>query len=56
VAGRTRATNARIAERFARLAHDQIERTCAWLDKQAPPPRVLDQLERIGHDAAELAS
>jgi len=56
VASRTRATNARIAERFARLAHDQIERMCAWLDKQAPPPRVLDQLERTGHDAAELVS
>jgi len=50
----SRETNARIATRFARLAHDQIERTCAWLDQRSPPTRTLDQLERTAHDAAEM--
>jgi len=50
----SRETNARIATRFARLAHDQIERTCAWLDQRSPPTRTLDQLERAAHDAAEM--
>jgi hypothetical protein len=54
VAARTRDTNARMADRFARLAHDQIERVCAWLDKQAPPTRVLDQLERTAQEASEF--
>ena len=54
VTARTRETNARIATRFARLAHDQIERTCAWLDQRSPPTRTLDQLERTAHDAAEM--
>lgn len=53
VAARTRATNARIADRFARLAHDQIEKVCAFLDKQAPPTRVLDQLDRASHEISE---
>jgi hypothetical protein len=54
VAARTRATNGRIAERFTRLAHDQIERTAAWLDRQAPTTKVLDQLERLSHEASEM--
>ena len=54
VAARTRATNARIAERFTRLAHDQIERTVAWLDRQAPSTKTLDQLERLSHEASEV--
>ena len=56
VAARTRDANARIADRFARIAHDQIERVCAWLDQRTPPPRALDQLERTAHEAAEMVS
>ena len=54
VASRTRATNTRIAERFTRLAHDQIERVVGWLDRQAPPTKILDQLERLSHEASEV--
>lgn len=54
VASRTRATNARIAERFTRLAHDQIERIITWLDRQAPPTKTLNQLERLANDASEV--
>jgi hypothetical protein len=56
VAARTRETNTRIADRFARLAHDQIERVVTWLDKRSPPPRVLDQLERTAQEASEMVS
>jgi hypothetical protein len=56
VAARTRATNTRIADRFARLAHEQIERTTAWLDRQAPSNKVLDQLDRLAQEASELGS
>jgi len=56
VAARTRETNTRIADRFARLADDQIERVVAWLDKRSPPPRVLDQLERTAQEASEMVS
>ena len=52
VAGRTRTTNARIAERYTRLAHEQIERVCDWLDRRTPSPKKLGQLEEA---AAELA-
>jgi hypothetical protein len=54
VAGRTRGTNARISERFTRLAQEQIERMCTWLDRQAPSSRMLDQLERLSHEASEV--
>jgi hypothetical protein len=55
VAARTRATNVKIADRFTRLAHEQIERTITWLDRQAPQTRVLDQLDRLAQEASELA-
>ena len=54
VTARTRATNAKMEQRFTRLAHDQIERVVAWLDRQAPTHRVLDQLERTSNEAAEM--
>jgi hypothetical protein len=53
VTSRTRATNAKIADRFTALAHDQIERISAWLDRQAPSKKALDQLERAAEDLAE---
>jgi hypothetical protein len=53
VTSRTRGTNAKIADRFTSLAHDQIERISAWLDRQAPSRKVLDQLERAAEDLVE---
>jgi hypothetical protein len=53
VTSRTRGTNAKIADRFTSLAHDQIERISAWLDRQAPSKKVLDQLERAAEDLVE---
>jgi hypothetical protein len=44
VVSRTRQTNQRIATRFTALAHDQIERTCAWLANRTPPPKWIDAL------------
>jgi hypothetical protein len=46
VASRTRQTNRRIAERFERLAHDQITRAVAWLDDRAPSAKVIDRLQQ----------
>jgi hypothetical protein len=53
VAAQTRRTNQKISDRFARLAHDQIERMCRWLDEQAPTSKALDQLERALEEARE---
>lgn len=46
VASRTRQTNRTIQSRFERLTHEQIERTCAWLNAQAPTSDELDRLEK----------
>jgi hypothetical protein len=53
VAAHTRQTNQKITDRFARLAHDQIERVCRWLSEQAPSTKSLDQLERAANEARE---
>ncbi|MGD1276364.1 MAG: GTPase domain-containing protein [Tepidisphaeraceae bacterium] len=45
VAARTRRTNGAIAERFERLAHEQIRRCIEWLEAQAPAPRQIAQLQ-----------
>jgi hypothetical protein len=50
VAGRTRATNRRIAERFSELAHQQIDRICDWIDRQAPSKKELEQLEHAAEN------
>jgi hypothetical protein len=55
VAARTRATNTRIADRFTRLAHEQIDKLCTWIDRQAVPARMLDQLERTSNELAAAA-
>ncbi|MDB5329541.1 MAG: hypothetical protein JWP03_692 [Phycisphaerales bacterium] len=55
VAAHTRTANARIADRFARLAHEQIEKICSWLDRQAPPARALERLDRAAGDLATAA-
>jgi hypothetical protein len=52
VASHTRATNQRITDRFARLAHEQIEKLCRWLDAQAPSAQALDDLAK-SLDAAQ---
>lgn len=53
VTSRTRAANTAIAERFAAVGHEQIERISAWLQRQAPAPSVLQQLERAADEAME---
>ena len=53
VTARTRTTNTRIADRFATLGQDQIERVCAWLDRLAPSSKTLDQLQRLSDELAE---
>src|SRR4051812_16274249 len=47
VSWQARETNAAINRRFAQLAHQQIARVNAWLDKQTPTTRSLDELQRI---------
>jgi hypothetical protein len=47
VSARTRATNRKIEQRFAQLAHEQITRTCAWIDRQAPSLNSLKALEDL---------
>jgi len=52
VAAKTRAANVRIAERFTRLAHEQIQKICAWINQQAIATRTLDQLDTAAADLA----
>jgi len=52
VSAHTRSTNQKITDRFTRLAHDQIEKLCRWLDEQAPSSRTLDDLAK-SLDAAQ---
>lgn len=51
VAARARRTSARMGERYTELAQRQIERTLAWLQRQAPErreiDRVLAEVERV---------
>ncbi len=53
VSSRTRSTNRRIGERFEKLAHEQIESVCAWLDHQAPKIREMELLEKQTADLAD---
>ena len=46
VTSRARLTNRRIADRFARLAHQQITATCSWLEQQAPSRKQIELLQR----------
>ncbi|HEV8608117.1 MAG TPA: GTPase domain-containing protein [Tepidisphaeraceae bacterium] len=56
VTARSRATNARISQRFTRLAEEQVERICQWLDQQVPSSAQLMKLERHANALAELSS
>jgi hypothetical protein len=53
VAAHTRQTNQKITERFARLAHEQIDRVCRWLNDRAPSQTAIDQLESAMERARE---
>jgi len=55
VAAHTRSTNARISDRFTRLAHEQIEKLCEWIDRQAPSPKSLEHLDRAALELAQAA-
>lgn len=46
VASQAKLTNTRISERFAKLSHEQIRRTCDWLNARAPGVRELNALEK----------
>jgi hypothetical protein len=48
-----RGTNRRIGERFAQLAHQQIEQLCAWVDTNVPEARTLKKLDRAAEELAE---
>jgi hypothetical protein len=56
VASHTRATNRKIADRFERLAHEQIQRVCQWIDGQAPSTKELEHLVRLADELVESAS
>lgn len=53
VSSQTRATNRRISERFERLAHEQIDRACQWLDRQAPAIKELERLVKLAGELVE---
>jgi hypothetical protein len=54
VAGRTRETNRRIAERFEALVHEQIERVCDWIERSIPRDRELQKIERLRDELGEM--
>jgi hypothetical protein len=56
VSGRTRATNRKMDQRFERLAHEQIQRICQWMDRQSPTMKELEKLERFANDLAEASA
>jgi hypothetical protein len=47
VASRTRQTNKSIAERFERLAHEQIAKVIVWLDSRAPESAALEKMRKL---------
>ena len=53
VTSHTRTTNQKIADRFTRLAHEQIESLCNWLDAQAPAAKSLDLFDAMLDGARE---
>jgi hypothetical protein len=50
VAARTRQANRSIADRFAQLAHEQIERVVKWLEGRAPSLDVLDKIRKTAEE------
>jgi hypothetical protein len=55
VSAQTRKTNKRIAERFAELAEQQIERTIGWIESQVAKPREIAELAAATEALADLA-
>jgi hypothetical protein len=55
VSAKTRTTNRKISRRFEQLAHEQIDRVCKWLDRQAVPSTDLDRLEELTAKVADAA-
>jgi hypothetical protein len=55
VANRARQTNQQIADRFAKLVHAQIQKSCRWLDARAPAGAILDELEKLADEISTLA-
>jgi hypothetical protein len=53
VASRTRKANRAIASRFGRLTHEQIRKTIAWLQAQAPSAAEIDDLETMANRLEE---
>ena len=53
---RTRTTNRRMDQRFETLAHDQIERVCEWMNRQAPLTKDLQKLEQLSNELAEASA
>jgi hypothetical protein len=53
VASRTRSANRRIADRFARLVHDQIVQMTEWINHNAPAADDLRKLERAATEVSE---
>jgi hypothetical protein len=54
VAAQAKKTNQRIEERFARLAHAQIEKSCQWIASRVPAMAVLDQLEKLADGISQM--
>jgi hypothetical protein len=50
VAAQAKKSNQRIADRFTALAHQQIEKSCAWLAGRVAPAALLDQLDRLADE------
>jgi hypothetical protein len=53
VASRTRLANRTIAARFARLAHQQIRQTTAWLESRVPKSGELDAIDNLADQLQE---
>jgi hypothetical protein len=53
VAAQARLTNRRIADRFAELAHEQLDRVAQWLDSRTPSPEALSKLESLTEQLSE---
>ncbi len=54
VAARARATNKTIETRFTELVRKQIQSTNAWLDRQTPATRAIEDLSKKCDDLSEL--
>jgi hypothetical protein len=52
VTSRTRRANARIAERFERLAHDQIDRVVSWVNSQVPSSTTIAKISKLAEELA----